>query len=147
MQSNEAKCMVMMRLFSDEDLVQSLKEVCRLHKVESAIVISGIGQLKDIELGYFKEKGNYTPQKFEGTWELLNLTGNIQFHDGDYYVHCHAVIGDIHKQVVGGHLISATVQFTNEIALMKAFNPMRRELNESLGQMELCLDKKEPSQG
>ena len=55
MQSKEKNNMIFMRLFPDEDIQEKLKEACRLHDIKTAVVLSGIGQLKKIKLGYFKK--------------------------------------------------------------------------------------------
>ena len=64
MQSKEESSLIFIRLFPGEDIYHELKKVCQRHKVETAVVLSGVGQLKQFKLGYFKEKGNYTPQEF-----------------------------------------------------------------------------------
>jgi len=51
------------------------------------VVISGIGQLKDLKLGYFREKGHYAPEAFHETHELLSLSGNVIKQDGGYLFH------------------------------------------------------------
>lgn len=77
MQSKEKNNLVFVRLFPNEDIHRELKRVCKKHQVETAVSLSGLGQLKQFQLGYYKEKGNYTPQEFQEPHELLSLTGNI----------------------------------------------------------------------
>ena len=84
MQSKEKDNLIFVRLFPDEDIYECLKEACKKHNVETAVVLSGIGQLKHFKLGYFKEKGNYVPQLFEKPHELLSLTGNISKQGEEY---------------------------------------------------------------
>ena len=103
----------------DEELQEQLKEACKKHDVKNATVLSGIGQLKKFQLGYFKEKGDYSPETFDKPYDLLSLTGNICLQDGEYLLHFHAVLGDENKQVVCGQLIKGTVEITNEIILLK----------------------------
>ena len=76
--------------------------MCQRHKVETAIVLSGIGQLKRFKLGYFKEKGNYAPQQFQKPHGLLSLAGSIFNQEGKYNFHLHVVLGNEGKNVVGG---------------------------------------------
>ena len=64
MQSKEKKNMIFIRLFPDEYVNEQLKKVCRKHEVNTAIVVSGIGQLKNAELGFFKKKGNHASDNF-----------------------------------------------------------------------------------
>jgi predicted DNA-binding protein with PD1-like motif len=133
MQSKEENGLIMVRLFSGEDIYQSLKTVCQKHKVETAVVLSGIGQLKQFKLGYFKEKGNYTPQEFAGAYELLSLAGIITRTETDYKFHLHAALGDENKRVVGGHLLSGLAEVTNEIVLLKSNIQVERRMDERYG--------------
>ena len=64
-----------------------LEKICKKHDVKTAVVISGIGQLKDFKLGYFREKGDYTPEAFHEPHELLSMLGNIIKQDGGYLFH------------------------------------------------------------
>lgn len=133
MQSKEEGNIIFIRLFPDEDLQEKLKEACRLHNVKTAVVLSGLGQLKKIQLGYFKEKNNYTPKNFDVPHELLSLTGNICKQDGDYILHLHAVLGNEKKNTVGGHLIEGKVEVTNEIVLLKTDINIKRKIEEKTG--------------
>lgn len=140
MQSKEENNLIFVRLFPGEDIYRELKEVCQKHKVETAVVLSGLGQLTQFELGYFKEKGDYTPQEFEKPHELLSLTGNISLQEGDYNFHLHAVLGNEEKEVVGGHLIKGKVEVTNEIVLLKTSLKVKRRLDEHTGLQEMLLE-------
>ena len=133
MQSKEKDNMIFMRLFPDEDIQEKLKEACRLHNIKTAVVLSGLGQLKKIQLGYFKGKNDYTPKNFDMPHELLSLTGNICKQDGDYILHLHAVLGDEKKNTVGGHLIEGKVEITNEIVLLKTDIDIKRKFEEKTG--------------
>jgi len=133
MQSKEKDNIIFIRLFPDEDLHEKLKEACKLHHVKTAVVLSGLGQLKKFRLGYFKEKNNYTPEKFDGPHELLSLTGNICQHNGNYELHLHAVLGNEKKSVIGGHLIEGKVEITNEIVILKTYVNIERKIEEKTG--------------
>ena len=76
-QSKEKNNLIFVRLFPNEDIHRELKRVCKKRQVETAVILSGLGQLKQFQLGYYKEKGNYTPQEFQEPHELLSLTDNI----------------------------------------------------------------------
>jgi len=140
MQSKEENNLILVRLFPGEDIHRALKEVCQKYKVETAVVLSGLGQLTQFELGYFKEKGNYTPQEFEQPHELLSLTGNISLQEGEYNFHLHAVLGNEEKEAVGGHLIKGKVEVTNEIVLLKTSLKVKRRLDEHTGLQEMLLE-------
>lgn len=139
MQTKEKKNVIFVRLFPDEDINEQLKKACEFHDVKTAVVISGIGQLKNVQLGYFKGKGDYAPETFDGAFELLSLNGNICRQDGEYILHLHVVLGNERKSSIGGHLISSTVEITNEIVLLKTNLGFKRELDEKTGLKAMTL--------
>ncbi len=133
MQSKQKDDLIFIRLFPGEDIFEKLEEVCSKYQVNTAVVISGIGQLKDFRLGYFKEKGNYTPQHFKTPHELLSLEGNICKENGEYKFHLHVVLGNESKETVGGHLIKGIVEVTNEIVLLKVNTRIDKKLEDTTG--------------
>ncbi len=133
MQSKEKDNLIFIRLFPGEDIFQSLTKVCQKYRVETAVILSGLGQLKNFKLGFLKEKDNYCPQEFQETYELLALEGNISNQKEAYKFHIHAVLGDEEKSVVGGHLIAGTVETTNEIVLLETDLKIKRKLEPDSG--------------
>ena len=119
MLSKEEKNIIFLQLFPDEDVNKQIKNACKIHYVKTAVIISGIGQLKNVQLGYFKEKGNYTKEIFNKPLEILSINGNICNEDGEYTSHMHAVLGDEKKNVIGGHFFEGKVSVTAEIVLLK----------------------------
>lgn len=140
MQSKEEDNLIFVRFFPDEDVYENLEEISKKHDIITAVLLSGIGQLKHFQLGYFKEKGDYTPKIFIEPHELLSLTGNISKQKDGYNFHLHAVLGDEEKKVVGGHLIKGTVEVTTEIVLLKTELVTQRKREESTGLMGLFLE-------
>lgn len=141
MQSREKdNNLVFIRLFPDEDLFKELERVCKKHEVKTAVVLSGLGQLKNFSLGYFKSKGNYLLEEFEEPHELLSLTGNISLQDDSYNFHLHATLGDEKKNAIGGHLAEGKVEVTNEIVLLKTDLRVKRKLEEETGLEGLFLE-------
>ncbi len=110
--------------------------------METAVVLCGIGQLKQFKLGYFKEKGNYTPQQFTQAHELLSLSGLISRSVSDYKFHLHAVLGNADKQAIGGHLLEGTVEVTNEIVLLKSSLRIARQISPETGLDSLVLTER-----
>jgi len=140
MQSKEKKNIVFIRLMPGETLIEQIKEACEKHNISSAVVLSGIGQLGKVEIGYFVEKGNYSPETFEKPLEILNLSGNICKQDNDYLSHLHIVLGDEKKSSLGGHLINGTVSITAEIVILKTNVDFKREPNETTGLQDMILE-------
>jgi predicted DNA-binding protein with PD1-like motif len=140
MQSKQKNNLIFIRLVPDENIYEKLEEACKKYKVNTAIVISGIGQLKDFKLGYFKEKGNYTPEHFKNPHELLSLQGNIIKQNEEYIFHLHVVLGNENKEVVGGHLIEGLVEVTNEIVLLKSEVNFERKAEDNTGLKGMFLE-------
>ena len=133
MKSIENKNIIFIRLYPGEELISKILKACKKYKVKTAIVLSGIGQLKEIEIGYFKNKGNYLPNKFKKALELLSLSGNIIINEKDIDVHLHVTLGDEDKKCLGGHLIKGVVSVTAEIFLIKTDLKLERVLDSETG--------------
>ena len=140
MQSKEKKNLIFVRLFPNENVNEKLIEVCEKHDIKTAVVLSGIGQLKNTQLGYFKEKGNYSPKVFNKPLEILSLTGNICKQGNEYLPHIHAVLSDEKKVALGGHFIDGKISITAEIVMLKTNLDAKRKINEKTGLMDLDLE-------
>ena len=139
MQSKEDKDIIIIQLFPDEEVNNKLKEVCRKHDIKTAVIISGIGQLKNAKLGYFKCKGNYTLEKFVEPLEILSLTGNICKQQGEHILHLHAVLGTEDKKAIGGHFFKGIISVTSEIFILKTNLDFQRKIDNETGLQTLYL--------
>lgn len=140
MQSKEKKDIIFIRLFTDEKIDEKIIEVCEKYNLKNAVVLSGIGQVKKIRLGYFKEKGNYKEENFLKPLEILSLTGNIIKNGKKYISHIHTIVGNEEKNAMGGHLISAVVGVTAEIVLLKTSIEAERRIDKDTGLKSLYLE-------
>lgn len=131
---------IVLRLESGEDLFSSLKETAEKHQVCAGLVLSGIGMLENVELGYFMgtDQG-YRIHKFAEACELTSLSGNISRQLEGYNIHLHANIARPDGNVSGGHLIKGTVYITNEIFIFETGIPLFRR-KEPTGLVGLYLD-------
>ena len=140
MQSKEKNDIIFIRFNPNEDLNAILKQVCNKYKIKTAIIISGIGQLKNVKLGYFKGKNDYSPKEFDKPMEILSLTGNICKEDDEYLFHLHTVLGDENKNAIGGHFIEGTIGVTAEIILLKTNIDIKRQIDKETGLKTLFLE-------
>ena len=140
MQSKEKDDIVFIRLYKEENVNKKIKEACKKHDIKTAVVLSGIGQLKKITLGFFKDKGNYTPKEFNFPLELLSLSGNICRDKEGYILHLHAVLGDEEKKAIGGHFIDGQISVTGEIVLLKTKINVKRKIDKETGLKNLFLE-------
>ena len=139
MQCTEKDNIILIRLYPGEDLNNNIKKVCKKYNIKNGVILSGIGQLKEIRIGYFKEKNNYLQNYFKKTYELLSLTGNICQNNDDFILHLHVILGDDKKNTIGGHLIEGKVEVTNEIVIMKTNLNFTRKYEEKTGLKELFI--------
>ena len=126
--------------YTDLKIIESTIHICKLHDIKTAVILSGIGQLSKTQLGYFKEKGNYSPEKLNKPLEILSLTGNICNQEGEYILHLHAVLSDEKKNAIGGHFIDGTVSITAEIVILKTNLEAQRITNKETGLKDLVLE-------
>jgi predicted DNA-binding protein with PD1-like motif len=140
MQSKENKNIIFIRLFPDEDVNSELIKAFKKHNVKTAVVLSGIGQLKETEIGFFKTKGNYFPETISTPHEILSLAGNICKNKDEHLLHLHIVLGDENKNAIGGHFINGQVSVTAEIVLLKTNIDVKRKYDEKTGLQALSLD-------
>lgn len=133
MQYQEKNNVIFLHLFPNENINDMIIKMCRETNVKTAVVLSGIGQVKNAQLGYFKEKGNYSEELFTKPFELLSLTGNIVKQNDEYILHLHAVLGDENKKTIGGHFINGTITVTGEIVILKTKINAKRIYNKKTG--------------
>ncbi len=133
MLSKEKNNIVFIRLNTDEDFFKSLTKICKKHNIINAVILSGVGQLKNFYLGYYKKNSGYLTQKFINPHELLDLSGNIIQDQNIFEFHIHAILSNEKMKSIGGHLINGKVEITNEIILLKTFIQASRNLEKSTG--------------
>lgn len=117
--------MLVIRVDAGSDLHASVLDACRRNHIESGMVVTGIGQVRDIELGYLGEEG-YLRERFPGPMELVSLQGSIAPGEGALTLHLHASLSDDGFRVRGGHLFAARVGATAEITVSRIFG-LKRE--------------------
>ncbi|RLF40344.1 MAG: hypothetical protein DRN12_05595 [Thermoplasmata archaeon] len=137
MQYKQYENLVFIRLDEGEDLIESIKKICRELRTSAAVIISGLGQLQKVKIGYYREKDNYTPMEYKERFELLSMTGTIIKHDNEYKPHLHVVLGREDKKTVGGHLLGGTIGVTGEIILQLSRIEIKRKYNPGTGLQEM----------
>ena len=109
------------------DLVEALEYIAKELGKGLWAVVSGIGMLREAELGVFNvERNAYDRKTFDEPLELLALSGSINLGDDPFY-HLHAVLGEHDFRAVGGHLFRAVVHNTLELVLLKTYVKGKRE--------------------
>jgi len=140
MQSQEKDNLIIARLFPRENVFEQLKNICQKHDVKTGVFVSAVGQLGWAELGFFREKGDYFPQKFERPMEVLSISGVVSKSESGFDFHSHISLGAPDKTVVGGHFIGGIVSVTLEIVIIKTDIEVKRAIEEATGLKGLFLE-------
>ena len=101
---------VVIRLKDGEELISSLQKL----SLDSAVLLNGVGMLRDVEIGYWNGS-SYDVQQITEAVELLSLQGNFAHKGDEPIIHCHATIAKHGAAAFGGHVLKATVHNTAEI--------------------------------
>lgn len=117
MKSGEDKSLIVAKFEDGEDLFESLNTIIEKYEIESGIVLTGIGMLRNFVLGYFDGEV-YRKKEFKEPCELVSLQGSITTGK-ETVIHLHASLAEESNNVVGGHLFQAEVCMLNEIVLRK----------------------------
>ena len=136
MHGKEENGFIALKLDHGEDFYECLKKAIVDFEIRSGFILSGIGMLRDIEIGYFDGK-DYHNQHLEEPHELVSLQGSISTK-GEVIIHVHCSLAGPGHGLKGGHLHKGTVNVINEI-LIKRLDGMElsRRLNPDTGLKEL----------
>ena len=116
-----------------ESIMAILTQFCKDHQIING-QISGIGAIKEIELGSYDLKNQeYITHKFDDIWELISYQANIQLKDEEPFIHAHINISDHNLTVKGGHLFEEKVAIVGEFILRNINSSGKRVLNSEIG--------------
>ncbi|VVC02807.1 Uncharacterised protein [Candidatus Bilamarchaeum dharawalense] len=118
---------IVVRLDEGEEIIESLKVICKNEGVESA-VITGIGAARKVEIGHWDPKTKkYDTKKFTGLLEIVSLSGNVTTMNDEPMIHLHMAIGMDDFSTKSGHLMNAEIYPTCEITLLPISIKITRE--------------------
>ena len=124
-----------------ESIMARLTQFCKDHQIING-QISGIGAIKEIELGTYDLKNQeYITHKLDDIWELTSYQANIQLKDEEPFIHAHINISNHDLNPKGGHLFEATVAAVGEFVLNKINTSGKRVLNPDIGLACMILGK------
>ena len=125
------------RIKPGQQIVDEIMRYCGEKRIKSGVIISLLGSLKDVELGFLKElPGRYISKKIEGPLEIVCGTGTIALKDGKTLLHIHIVVSD-EKGAVGGHLVSGTIFSTAEVVIGEIDEQIERYKDDFTGLNEM----------
>ena len=107
--------------------------VARREGIQLATV-QGLGAVNDFTVGVFDTVSKqYHANHFQGSYEIVSLTGTITTMSGDVYCHLHMSAGDAQGHVVGGHLNRAVISATGELVVTAIPGTVDRKFSEEIG--------------
>ncbi|HKS59959.1 MAG TPA: PPC domain-containing DNA-binding protein [Thermoplasmata archaeon] len=104
------------RLSEGETLPTALEAFARAQHIRAAMIVSGIGLLRETTVGYWNGQ-EYETSVYPAPLELVSAAGSIAEVDGQPSVHLHVALGGKDHALVGGHLVRATIGLLAEVAL------------------------------
>jgi predicted DNA-binding protein with PD1-like motif len=115
-----------LKLEPGEEVLATLGEFVKRQRVRSGF-LTGIGAARDVVLGCFDPRTRtYSKRTFRGDCEVAALVGNIAWAGKEPVAHIHAVISTPRLNAYAGHLFSATVTVTGEVALVPGAKKLER---------------------
>jgi len=108
-----------------EDFLENIKKLVKSPELpELAVVITALGMLNDVEMGYFDGE-KYEIHRLPEPAELLGISGLITKETDPPY-HFHVTLGKKDGGVTGGHLLKGRVWNTVEMVLLVEEIKLRR---------------------
>ena len=123
----------LVRLDPGEEVVASLSKLVEEKGITLA-TISALGAAKDVTLGVFDSVNKkYLSQRYQGTYEIAALVGNVTRMDGAPYLHLHITIANPEGEVRAGHLSACTISATMELFLQVWEGQVGRKFSDQVG--------------
>ena len=132
----------LVKILPGESLVARISDLIDMEKIQSAVILSAIGSVKNVRLKGIKSgaklpitSARLIDHEIEGPLELLGLTGNVVPNENNELdCHLHIMASKASGDVVGGHMFDAEVFATCEIVLVELIvDGIERHLSKSGG--------------
>lgn len=129
--ANGTSSVVVLKL--GDELHEKLGEYAREHELAGAWV-EGLGGAQRMTLGYYNiQQQQYTWKEFDEVHEILKLSGNLAWVDGEPMWHIHGAFSNKDFNTVGGHVKELVVGATCELLVTPLETPMTRVFDEETG--------------
>jgi hypothetical protein len=126
----ETKRQFLGRMPKDQDILHTIENFCKTENIEMA-TFSLIGAVSKVSYGYYDQRlKEYTSFSKEGSYEIVNCTGNVSQLNGSPFVHAHIMVADHLGRTTGGHLFSDTLIFAGEIELKELIGDIQKREND-----------------
>lgn len=129
---------IVARLDKGEDILEQIKIIAQKEAIK-LVSVQALGAVDDFTVGVFDTKTKeYHANHFEGSYEIVSLTGTINTMHGEFYSHLHMSAGNDQGQVFGGHLNKANISATCEMIITIIEGVVDREFSEEIGLNLFC---------
>ena len=108
---------ILVRIDPGEEIHAALQQLADELGFDAAAITSGIGRVRDTDIGYLDDQNVYQRIIRKEPHELLSLQGNVSIFEGEPFTHLHVVLSDNDHKVHGGHLFTSTIHVVGEIHL------------------------------
>lgn len=116
-----------------EELIALLTQYAKGENLTSAW-LSGLGGSGNVTLGFYDiETKEYEWKEFNEPQEILNLTGNLSWVDGEPFWHVHGAFSGRDLNAVGGHVKELVVGLTCEVLITPLETPLTRVFDDETG--------------
>lgn len=116
-----------------QEIMSALAAFCQEQGILAGEV-HGIGAVNKATLRFLNHvTKKYVDKTFEEQMEASSLVGNISEKDGKVYLHVHANFGRADYTVVGGHLLSATLNGACELVVTRFHCKIDRQFDDETG--------------
>lgn len=116
-----------------EEVMAKLTEYAREHDLTGAW-ISGLGGAGKVTLGFYHlDDKDYEWTDYEQPLEIINLTGNLSWVDGEPFWHVHGTFSGDDLKAFGGHVKELHVALTCEIMVTPLRTKFTRRHDEPTG--------------
>lgn len=121
------------RMDPGEDIVEQVMHLAEKENISLAS-IQALGAVNDFTVGVFNtETKVYASNRFQGSFEIVSLTGTLDSMDGKPYLHLHMSAGDAQGKVFGGHLNRAVISATCEMIIRCIDGKIDRVHSDAIG--------------
>lgn len=116
-----------------KEVLAELSRYAKETKAPSAW-ISGLGGADKVVLSFYNlDSQSFSWTEYEEPLEILNLTGNLAWVDGDPVWHIHGTFSRNNLSVVGGHVKELHIGLTGEFHLTPLTKQLTRQHDETTG--------------
>ncbi len=124
---------IVVRMDRGEEILEQVKEIALKENIKLAHV-QALGAVNAFTVGVFlTDEKRYQANEFEGSFEIVSLTGTINTMNGQFYCHLHMSAGNENGEVFGGHLNRAMISATCEMIIQIIDGCVDRKLDEDTG--------------